>query len=232
MSSQHAVSLSPRTEFLSLPGLTPYAEAYALQLDLVEKRARDEIADTVLFVEHPSVVTRGRGLQWTGVARERSMPMGPLPVGMDYVEIERGGDLTWHGPGQLVVYPIMKLDGKGVAPARDVAAYIRWMEALLIDVLAKYDVRAGAKPGATGVWVGEELDRKIASIGIAVRKWVTFHGIGLNVVNDLQPFHAISPCGFSPEVMTRLSDLASVSGHWRADLEARFQFSIRSPVTI
>ncbi len=220
----------PNIEFRSLSNLTPYNEAYALQLDLVEKRARDEIPDTVLFVEHPSVVTRGRGLQWAGVARDRSMPMGPLPEGMDYVEIERGGDLTWHGPGQLVVYPIMKLDGKGVAPARDVAAYIRWMEAMLIDVLSKYEVRAGAKPGATGVWVGEDLDRKIASIGIAVRKWVTFHGIGLNVVNDLQPFHAISPCGFSPEVMTRLSDIVpdGCGGDWRVVLEARFQAAIRA----
>lgn len=230
-------------EFRSLPGLVPYSEAHALQLELVEKRALGEIPDTVLFLEHESVVTRGRGLQWTGVSRDRAMPMGPLPAGMAYAEIERGGDLTWHGPGQLVIYPILKLDGQGFGEKHDVAAYIRRLEKVLVDVLARYEVRAGTKEGATGVWVSDsgtdtaaadsrELSRKIASIGIAVRKWVTYHGIGLNIVNDLKPFHAISPCGFSPEVMTRLQDVAQPAGSvrvddWRVRLEEEFTRSFR-----
>jgi lipoate-protein ligase B len=212
---------SEAIQFRSIPGLTAYAAAREVQLELVEKRVRGEIPDTVLLLEHEPVVTRGRGLQWTGVARERAMPLGPLPPGIAFSETERGGDLTYHGPGQLVIYPIIKLDGSQPwAPYHDVAAFLRRFEQLVIEELRALGLaQAGARENATGVWVG---DHKIASMGIAVRKWVTFHGMAINVVNDLAPFHLMSPCGYAPEVMTRLKDLdPTLPEAWRPWLEGR-----------
>lgn len=205
-------------ETRSLSGFLPYREVRDLQLELVEKRIRGEIGDTLLLLEHQSVVTRGRGLQWTGQARARHMPLlQPLPQGVDFSESERGGDLTWHGPGQLVIYPIIHLKN------RDVAGYLRKIENAVISFLGDFEIRAHAKNNATGVWVGE---KKVASIGIAVRRWVTYHGIAINIVNDLSPFHWISPCGFSPEVMTRLIDIIPhhpvfKNKNWRPELESR-----------
>jgi lipoyl(octanoyl) transferase len=157
-------------EFVSLPGLTSYERAREIQKDLVEKRARDEIVDTVLFLEHSPVITRGRGLQWTGVERPRQMPMpAAMPAHFEFSESERGGDLTYHGPGQLVVYPIVR--------TRDIAGFLRGLENLFISEFQDLGLMASAKPSATGVWVGEQ---KVASIGIAIRKWVTYHGIAIN----------------------------------------------------
>jgi lipoyl(octanoyl) transferase len=219
-------------QFFSLPGLTPYDEASALQRRLVDLRARDEIEDTVLFLEHPAVITRGRGLQFvrlgSGEPRERQMPLpAQLTPGVQFAETERGGDLTYHGPGQLVIYPIFKLDGRGFGPEHDVSGFLRRIEQLLIDELESLHVQGETRENATGVWVkdSEGADRKVASIGIAVRKWVTWHGMAINVVNDLRPFKLISPCGFPPEVMTRLSDLlpeaAIPARNWRSWLERR-----------
>lgn len=205
-------------EFKSLPGLVPYEEARELQQRLVELRAQDEIADTVLFLEHRPVITRGRGLQWNGSDRPRHMPLpAVLPEGIEVCGSERGGDLTYHGPGQLVIYPICKLDGKGFAPAHDVEGWIRKLENILIQVLKTYGLEGRSQPGATGVWVGE---KKLASVGIAVRKWVSYHGMAINCVNDLSPFRLISPCGFDPAVMMRLADCAPLTS-WREELEAR-----------
>ena len=215
--------------FVSLPGLTSYAAARETQLDLVERRARGEIPDTVLFLEHEPVVTRGRGLQWSGAARARHVPLAAeLPRGIAFEESERGGDLTYHGPGQLVIYPIVKLDGSGFGPRHDVAAYLRKLEGALTGMVAPYGLAAEAREGATGVWVGV---RKVASIGIAVRKWVTYHGMAVNAVNDLAPFGLISPCGFSPEVMTRLADLSprfaeEWGADWRGWLEEKLSHSL------
>ncbi len=210
-------------KFRSLPGFTPYEEARTLQLSLVEQRVRDEIPDTVLFLEHHPVVTQGRGLQFTGTPRPRHMPVPQsLPQGISFCESERGGDLTYHGPGQLVVYPIVKLDGQGFGPHHDVAAFLRKVEKIFIDELMDLGIRLNSelrpsvREGATGVWIGE---RKIASLGVAIRKWVTYHGIALNCVNDLSPFHLISPCGFNPEVMTRLKDWIPLEENWRENLE-------------
>ncbi len=230
-------------EFRRLPGLTPYEQARLLQLELVERRARGEIGDTVLFVEHTPVITRGRGLQFSRAQadRPRHMPLpGPLPSGIEFRESERGGDLTYHGPGQLVVYPILKLDGSGFGPQHDVAAFLRRFEALFIGLIAELGqgaVEGLSREEATGVWVRrpgepESASRKIASMGIAVRRWVTYHGLAINCVNDLAAFRLISPCGFSPEVMTRLADwlpAGSEGGQWlarwdrggREELEAR-----------
>jgi lipoate-protein ligase B len=212
-------------EFRSLPGLIPYEAARSLQYELVEKRAKDEIEDTVLFLEHEAVITQGRGLQWTGQPRERHMPLPALPSEIAFSESERGGDLTYHGPGQLVIYPIVKLDGKGFGPDHDIGAYIRKLERLMIDDLAELKLTAEQEESATGVWVDK---RKVASIGIAVRKWVTYHGVAINVVNDLKPFHLISPCGFQPDVMTNLKALLPKqkelqSDQWRTWLERRYE---------
>ena len=184
----------------SIPGLISYSDARELQKQLIEERARDQIPNTLLFLEHSPVITRGRGLQRAPgeEAGVRQMPVPALlPTGMEFSESERGGDLTYHGPGQLVIYPIWRI--------RDIAAFLRGWENLLIDWLQSLGL-AEARPveNATGVWVG---DRKVASFGIAVRKWVTYHGIAINLVNDLTPFSLISPCGFQPEVMARLKEL-------------------------
>lgn len=214
-------------QFRSLPGLVSYEAARELQLELVEKRAAGEIEDTILFLEHESVITQGRGLQFTGQPRPRHMPKPAfLPPEIAFGETERGGDLTYHGPGQLVIYPIVKLDGQGFGPDHDITAFLRKFEGAVIAALAEYGVAAESRESATGVWVG---DRKIASMGIAVRKWVTYHGLAINIVNDLKPFHLISPCGFAPEVMTRLSDVAPGfdSNGWRE----RFEEKVRRTFT-
>jgi lipoate-protein ligase B len=195
-----------------------YEEVRKLQLALVDLRAQDLIPDTLLFLEHQPTVTRGRGLQWTGVPRERHMPIFPhLLKDISFAESERGGDLTYHGPGQLVIYPIFKLDGKGFGPHHDVTGFLRKFEQIFIRYLTQLGLTGKAKENATGIWIENQ---KVASIGIAVRKWVTYHGIAINCINDLKPFFLISPCGFNPEVMTRLADwLPLQENSWRADLE-------------
>lgn len=203
----------------SLEGLRSYQEIRELQLSLIDQRAQDQIPDTLLFLEHSPVITQGRGLQFTGVSNTlRHMPRPQnLPKGIEFSESERGGDLTYHGPGQLVMYPLFKLDGNGFAPNRDVAEFLRKLERVVLNVLARMGLSAHVRPHATGVWIG---DQKIASIGIAIRKWVSYHGIALNCVNDLTPFQLISPCGFSPDVMTRLADWMPMDSlTWRSELE-------------
>lgn len=239
-------------QFRSLPGITPYETARALQLELVDARVRGEIPDTVLLLEHAPVITRGRGLQIrTGKSKHenesaRAMPLVPalLPPGIEYAEVERGGDLTYHGPGQLVVYPICKLDGTTpLTREHDLSHFLRTLEQITIDVLAPELQPLGYSlarvEDATGVWLEREGRRtKIASLGIAVRRWVTFHGLAVNLVNDLKPFALMSPCGFSPEVMTSWAEcvgrdaalerqtsgqIVGQTGAWRDRFEARFR---------
>jgi lipoate-protein ligase B len=205
----------------SVSDYVSYESVRELQLKLVDQRAQDQIPDTILFLEHEPVVTRGRGLQFTGEPRPQHMPMLALPPEISFADSERGGDLTYHGPGQLVIYPICKLDGKGATPHHDVTAFLRWIEKILIAELDERFLKLGAQcegiENATGVWV---RGKKIASMGIAVRKWVTYHGLSLNCVNDLRPYQLISPCGFSPDVMTRVQDFVELDPHtWRASFE-------------
>lgn len=214
-----------RISFHSVPGLIQYEDARQLQLRLVEERARDQIPDTFLFLEHEPVITRGRGLQQKrGPLRHMPAPTR-LPDGVVFADSERGGDLTYHGPGQLVVYPICKLDGRGFGPEHDVVGFLRRLEAATVAALAGWELKAESRKDATGVWID---NRKVASIGIAVRKWVTFHGLALNCVNDLEPFQLFSPCGFAPEVMARVADLKPELGWtqpgpaWRTQAEAAF----------
>ena len=171
-------------------GRIDYARAHALQQELVEQRLRGEIPDTLILCEHDPVITVGRGRSRGGFA-DASIPV---------VEVERGGEATYHGPGQLVVYPILQLpEGR-----RDLHRYLRDLEQVVISMLAEVDLQGEHRPGATGVWVGE---RKICSIGVAVRRWVTWHGFALNLKTDLAAFGSFQPCGLDPAVMGRLEDL-------------------------
>lgn len=177
-------------EFRSL-GSISYPDGLALQNELVELRHLGECGDTVLLLEHEPVYTIGR-------TRDRSSlrDSGDLPHPV--FEINRGGQATYHGPGQLVGYLILDLGLHG----RDLHAYLRRIEGLLIDFAAGFGIDADRREGLTGVWVE---DRKLASIGVGVRKWVSMHGFGLNVSSDLSGYEAITPCGISGVTMTSLS---------------------------
>jgi lipoyl(octanoyl) transferase len=171
-------------------GRVPYAEALKLQRRLADERIAGLIPDTLILLEHPPVVTLGRG------TRETSLPVQPEALrarGVEVHEIERGGDVTYHGPGQLVGYPI--LDLQALKP--DLHWYLRQLEEALIRALAVFDIPAERNQGYTGVWT---RGRKIASIGIHVRQWVTWHGFALNVTTDLPAFDLIVPCGI-PDVV-------------------------------
>lgn len=169
-------------------GLVDYSEAWDLQKELVDKRAAEEIPDTMLLLEHPPVITRGRKSQITPATTNAQIPV---------LEIERGGEDTLHAPGQLVGYPILLLSEAN----RDLHLHMRRIEDAIIRTLADFGIEADRREGATGVWVGP---RKIASIGVAFKKWVSYHGFALNVNNDLALFRAIRPCGFDPQVMTSM----------------------------
>ncbi len=172
-------------------GTISYADGLDLQNELVEQRHRGEIGDTVLLLEHEPVYTIGR-------TRDRSSLRDPDHLPHPVFETNRGGQATFHGPGQLVGYFIFDLNQYG----RDLHVYLRQIEALLIDFASGFGIDAGRREGLTGVWVG---NRKMASIGVGVRKWVSMHGFGLNVSSDLSGYEAITPCGISDVTMTSLS---------------------------
>lgn len=171
-------------------GLRPYAELHAVQERLVPARADGRLPNLLLTGQHPPVVTLGR-----------KTPAGfpPTVDGTEVVVVERGGEATWHGPGQLVAYPIVHL----TEARRDLHRFQRDLEEIGIRVCADLGLEAGRVEGKTGVWVGP---KKIMSLGIAVRRWVTWHGLALNVANDLAPFRRFSPCGLDGTVMTSLSE--------------------------
>jgi lipoyl(octanoyl) transferase len=178
-------------------GLMPYAEAHELQQQLVEKRKRDEIPDQFLLLEHPHVITLGRAANGANVliddeARAR--------FGVELCETGRGGDVTYHGPGQLVGYPIIKL-----APDRcDIRRYVRDLEEVLIRTAADFGIGAGRIEGWTGVWAGNE---KLAAIGVRISRWVTMHGFALNITTDLNYFRLIVPCGIRNHGVTSLAKI-------------------------
>jgi len=178
-------------------GVRDYGEVWAMQRELVAARQRDEVPDTLVFVEHPHVITLGRGSH-----RENLLAVGDVPT----FEIERGGDVTYHGPGQLVGYPIFLLRPE----ERDLRRYLRNMEEALLRTVADFGITGDRNPGWTGVWTGGPgAWRKLASIGVAVKRWVTMHGFALNVSTDLARFAAINPCGLEATVM---ASVASVLG--------------------
>ena len=175
-------------------GRRDYAETLSLQRALVDERIEGRRPDTLLLVEHESVFTLGR--QRTAAANV--LAAGDTPV----VQVERGGDVTWHGPGQLVGYPIVMLDeARG---ERDVHKVLRQLEEAVITALAKCGLSAERKPKYTGVWCE---GKKLASLGVAVRSWVTFHGFAINVEPDLSWFRRINPCGLESDVMGSIASL-------------------------
>jgi len=159
-----------------------------LQKRLVAERQADQIEDTLVLVEHPDVITLGRRQS----SRDNVVNAGAIPV----FEIERGGDVTYHGPGQLVGYPIFLLR----EPERDLHVYLRNLEETLIRAAARFGISGGRKNGWTGLWTADGA-RKLASIGVAVKRWVTLHGFALNVSTDLSRFAAINPCGLEATIM-------------------------------
>ena len=171
-------------------GRMEYGRAVEVQAQMVTERKLGRIPDQLLLVEHPHVITLGRnGHAENLLADERVLSR----AGISYYPTDRGGDITYHGPGQLVGYPILDLrEWK-----RDVGAYVRAIEQAIIDTLADYGIEAGRIPKLTGVWVGE---RKIAAIGVHLSRWVTSHGFALNVSTDLSYFRYIVPCGLTKPV--------------------------------
>ncbi len=192
-------------------GIVEYREALALQNRLRAARQAERVPDTLLLLEHPPVYTRGRR------SDPSELPMGEawcLTQGIDVVDCNRGGRLTYHGPGQLVGYPIMRID--------DVIAYLRTMEGAIVAALADAGVEARARPDDgpdfTGVWTA---DRKIASIGVHVSRGVTTHGFAVNVHNDLQPFGWVVPCGLDGVGMTSVLKETRGSGELLAGFRER-----------
>lgn len=175
-------------------GTVDYQQAWEMQVELATQRATDAIGDTLLVLEHPSVYTAGKRTQ------PEDLPTNGLPV----IDVDRGGRITWHGPGQLVIYPIIKL-----ADPIDVVDYVRRVEEALIHIIRKLGLTtAGRIDGRSGVWIPGETaaeHRKVAALGIRIAKGVTTHGLALNCNNTLEFYQHILPCGISDAGVTTLS---------------------------
>jgi lipoate-protein ligase B len=166
---------------------TKYIDTWVLQKKLVELRYANKLPDMLLFTEHEPVITMGRATDKVNLL----VGNGELRrMHVDLFEVERGGDITFHGPGQAVLYPIIDLNSWG----RDLHSYIRNLENFTIDMLKELGIEASTKKGLTGVWVG---NNKLAAIGIAVSRWIAYHGLALNVTTDMEYFKLINPCGIT-----------------------------------
>ena len=187
-------------------GLRPYAEVWALQKELQSKRKEQAIGDTLILCQHSPVITAGTSAKKTNILIDQTELKAR---GVDFFEIERGGDVTFHGPGQLVAYPIMDLNQKH----RDVHWYMRTLEEVILRVLAHFQVAGSRFPGRTGVWIqGADnviefgpKPRKIASIGVRISRWCTMHGAALNVTDQSAGFSLIHPCGFQDIEVTSMA---------------------------
>ena len=192
-------------------GLLPYADALALQRALVDDRRAGRIGDLLLLVEHPHVLTLG--VRGDGGRSHVLVTDGALAArGLEVHETGRGGDITYHGPGQIVGYPILDLK----PDRQDVHRYVRDLEEVLIRVAADYGVPAGRVSGLTGVWVGQE---KLAAIGVRISRWITSHGFALNLSPDLSYFDLIVPCGIADRGVTSLARLGCAAD--KRDVEDR-----------
>jgi lipoyl(octanoyl) transferase len=192
-------------------GRIAYADALALQRSLVEERRHERIGDVLLLVEHPPVLTlgvRGDG----GRGHILAPPEKLEKLGIEVFETGRGGDVTYHGPGQIVGYPILDLK----PDRQDVHRYVRDLEEVLIRTAADFGIRASRIEGLTGAWAG---DRKFAAIGVRISRWVTSHGFALNHTTDLEHFGLIVPCGISDHGVTSLVELGVTVE--RAEIEAQ-----------
>jgi lipoyl(octanoyl) transferase len=202
-------------------GTTAYGDALAFQRRLADERLAGTLAtDLLLLCEHPPVVTLGRG------TRESSLPLDPETLrrrGIEVFDVERGGDVTYHGPGQLVGYPIFHL----AQHRQDLHWYLRQLEEALIVALGEFGIPAERNPGFTGVWTG---GRKIASIGVHVKQWVTWHGFALNVTTDLSPFDLIVPCGIPGVVMTSVAKESRGQTPRRPDAQTGLGTAVREAV--
>jgi lipoyl(octanoyl) transferase len=176
-------------------GQVAYAQAHALQERLVEARKAGAIGDSLLLLEHPKVITLGRGAK-----REHVLLSGAAlsAGGYDLHETGRGGDVTFHGPGQLVAYPVVDLK----PDRQDVRRYVRDLEETMIGVCASYGLSARRIDGLNGAWIGE---RKVGAVGVRISQWITMHGFALNVNTDLASFAAIVPCGIADRGVTSLA---------------------------
>jgi lipoyl(octanoyl) transferase len=209
-------------------GIIPYTEALALQRALVEERRAGRGSDVLLLVEHPPVLTlgvKGDG----GRSHILVTPEALEARGIEVSETGRGGDITYHGPGQIVGYPIIDLN----PDRRDVHRYVRDLEEVLIRTVGDFGITATRVPGLTGAWVGQE---KLAAIGVRISRWVTSHGFALNVTTDLSHFDLIIPCGIADRGVTSMARLGSTAS--RHQVEARiveqfcrvFERELRQPV--
>jgi len=187
------ISASPEPARLRVHhlGRLSYEEALHRQEEMVQQKLDGDPDDHLLLLEHDPVFTLGRG------ARAEDLLGADERLGVPVFRVGRGGGVTYHGPGQMVGYPILALSAHG----RDVHRYVRQLEAALVETVEYYGIAAQTRPGLTGVWVEE---RKIASIGIGVRRWVSLHGVALNVAPDLAYFRAIVPCAMPEVTMTSL----------------------------
>jgi len=180
-------------------GLITYSEAYHLQRQLLYQRVNNEIADTLLLLEHPPTITIGKSGKLENVLASQAQL---AEAGVSLFFVDRGGDVTYHGPGQLVAYPIIDLRQRG----RDVHQYLRDLEEVIIRTLSDFSITACRDSSHAGVWVRDE---EIAAIGLRVSKWVSMHGFALNVNIDLEQFSLINPCGFSDRKAASISSLLS-----------------------
>ena len=193
-------------------GVCEYLPSLELQRKVVQRRKRSEVPDCLLFVEYPHTITLGRG----GKAEHLLAAASELKSrSVGYWETDRGGDITYHGPGQMVAYPILDLKGLH----RDIDWYLRSLEECIIETLLDFSIQGNRVSGATGVWVGDE---KIAAIGVRTSQWVTSHGIALNVHTDLDYFNLIVPCGLRSCGVTSLSKLLGSKAPELGEVRSRF----------
>jgi lipoyl(octanoyl) transferase len=176
-------------------GTIDYAEAHRLQKELQAQRVRGEVGDIVLLLEHPAVLTMGRSAKAQHVL---AAPEILAARGVQVHEVGRGGDVTYHGPGQLVAYPIIDLK----PDRKDVRKYVASLEETMIRTCADFGLSAGRVEGLNGAWIG---DRKVGAVGVRISRWVTMHGLALNVNSDLREFEMIVPCGIQDKGVTSLS---------------------------
>jgi len=181
-------------------GRVPYREAWALQHRLVEDRVRERIPDQLLLLEHPAVLTLGRGADPSHV---RASPAALEALGIEVVRVERGGEVTYHGPGQLVAYPILAVSRRGLL----IRPLVRVLEAAMIETSASFGVVAGRRDGHPGSWVAPEHTepRKIGALGLRIERGVSYHGIALNIAPNLADFDLIDPCGMPGIVSTSIA---------------------------
>ena len=178
-------------------GKNPYQETWDFQKELSNKRQKGEVADSLILVEHPHVYTLGKNAQESNLIAESAFLKNK---GVEVVNVDRGGDITYHGPGQIVGYPIFNLHDLNMG----VKKYVGLVEDFIIETCAEFGIKSQRIDGMTGVWVGTN---KIAAIGIRVSRWTTYHGFALNVETDLSLFSGIIPCGIVDKGVTRMIDL-------------------------